>query len=167
VVTFNTWRRFDESAMRSPLAMCDARSISEEDLIPTALANYGAAQTKSSEERNADGIGQFDIFQAAANPAHKWHYFPKMSRDEVLVFKTFDSHHAEGAGTFIPTMHSAFDDPQCEATATPRESVECRVCAFHPAASLRYRDTTCVQPAGTRRATVCDPQASSHVAAAV
>ena len=77
--------------MRSPLAMCDARSIVETDLIPTALANYGAAQVKSSAERNADGIGQFDIFQASASPAHKWHYFPNMNRDEVLVFKTFDS----------------------------------------------------------------------------
>ena len=77
--------------MRSPLAMCDARTIAEADLIPTALANYGAAQVKSSEERNSDGIGQFDIFQAAANPAHRWYYFPKMNRDEVLVFKTFDS----------------------------------------------------------------------------
>ena len=77
--------------MRSPLAMCDARTIAETDLIPTALANYGAAQVKSSAERNSDGIGQFDIFQASASPAHQWYYFPKMDREEVLVFKTFDS----------------------------------------------------------------------------
>jgi hypothetical protein len=37
VVTFNTWRRFDPSGMRSPLAMCDARSIAESDLIATTL----------------------------------------------------------------------------------------------------------------------------------
>ena len=90
-MTFNTWRRFDKSAMRSPLAMCDARSIAEADLIPTALANYGAGQAKSAAERIDEGIGQFDIFQASASPAHKWNYYPKMDRDEVLVFKTFDS----------------------------------------------------------------------------
>lgn len=77
--------------MRSPLAMCDARSIAEADLIPTALANYGAGQAKSAAERIDEGIGQFDIFQASASPAHKWYYYPKMDRDEVLVFKTFDS----------------------------------------------------------------------------
>lgn len=94
--------------MRSPLAMCDARTIAEGDLIPTALANYGAAQVKSSAERNSDGIGQFDIFQASANPSHKWHYFPKMGRDEVLVFKTFDSK--------MPVQHAVFliaCRPQC------------------------------------------------------
>ena len=72
-MTFNTWRRFDKSAMRSPLAMCDARSIAEADLIPTALANYGAGQAKSAAERIDEGIGQFDIFQASASPAHKWY----------------------------------------------------------------------------------------------
>ena len=38
----------------------------------------------------------------------------------------------EGAETFIPTMHSAFDDPQCADNATPRESVECRICTCPP-----------------------------------
>lgn len=47
VLAFNTWRRFDPSAMRSPLAMCDARSIDEPDLIATSLSNYGASQSKS------------------------------------------------------------------------------------------------------------------------
>ena len=143
VCTFNTWRRFDESAMRSPLAMCDSRSIAESDLIATSLANYGAAQPATLAEKGmrssgsksgsglTAGIGQFDIFQASENPAHEWNYFPKMDRDEVLVFKTYDSHHP-GASTFIPTMHTAFDDPQCTEDATPRESVECRVFCFIP-----------------------------------
>jgi hypothetical protein len=45
------------------------------------------------------------------------------------VIANVQFHAQEGAGTFIPTMHSAFDDPQCEDNATPRESVECRICA--------------------------------------
>ena len=26
-----------------------------------------------------------------SSPAHKWYYFPRMTRDECMVFKTYDS----------------------------------------------------------------------------
>ena len=49
-----------------------------------------------------------------------------MERDEVLVFKTYDSE----MDPFIPTLHSAFDDPDCPADAPPRESIEARAICF-------------------------------------
>ena len=60
----------------------------------------------------------------------------KMKKDEALVFKTYDSHHPD-ADTFIPTMHTAIDDPLCPAeladpAKTPRESIECRIFCFFP-----------------------------------
>ena len=62
---------------------------------------------------------KFDIFQCSENAQHRWRYYPQMTRDEVLVFKTFDSHHP-GQETFIPTMHTAIDDPKCPDDASPR-----------------------------------------------
>ena len=43
----------------------------------------------AAERRHADRVGE--IYQIAYNPAHKWFYFPDMTRDEALVFKCYDS----------------------------------------------------------------------------
>ena len=61
-----------------------------------------------------------------ADPAHRWAYFSDMDRDEVLVFKAFDSDLSKVQGC----PHSAFDDPTCPAGAIPRSSIEIRAFAF-------------------------------------
>ena len=33
-------------------------------------------------------------------------HYPKMSKDEVIIFRTYDS-----APGFVPTLHGSFDDP--------------------------------------------------------
>ncbi len=115
IAIFNMWRRFDPGKLHAPLAVCDARSVSPDDLLPTDLHNYGGQQ----------GF-QLEIYQALHNPEHRWFFFPEMERDEMLVFKTYDSE----MDPFIPTLHSAFDDPICPADAPPRESIEARALCF-------------------------------------
>ena len=78
-----------------------------------------------SERRYPDRVGQ--TYQIAHNPNHEWYYFPRMIRNEALVFKVFDTA-TDGRARF--TAHSAFVDPQSPPDAPPRESIETRTIAF-------------------------------------
>ena len=117
ISVYNLWRRFDEDSLDAPFAVCDSSTISESELIPTDLFNY------------LDGDDGFtvEIYQSSFNDNHQWYYYPKMQKDEVLMFKTFDSLEKP----FLPTLHSAFDDISVTETVSPRESIEVRaICLF-------------------------------------
>lgn len=60
------------------------------------------------------------------NEAHKWYYLHEQRPDEPLLFKQYDS--KSGKET-LP--HSAFVIPETE-HLEPRESIEIKMCAFHP-----------------------------------
>lgn len=106
------WRAIRNPIESDPLAICDARTIAAKDLLV-------------SERRYPNRIGQ--TYQVAHNPGQDWYYFPKMTRDEALVFKVFDSA-TDGRARF--TAHSAFSDPASSEKAFPRESIEMRTFAF-------------------------------------
>src|SRR5262249_25768634 len=92
-----------------PLAICDARSIAERELLPTE-----------------EGV-KHEVYLFKFSPRHRWFYFPKMERDEALLIKCFDSHND---GRARLTAHTAFDDPTSPPDARPRESIEVRTMAF-------------------------------------
>ena len=50
ITVYNLWRRFDEDGMDAPFALCDSRTVSEKELIPTDLFNYGKEEEKTEEE---------------------------------------------------------------------------------------------------------------------
>ena len=106
------WRAINKPIESNPLAMVDARTIAFEDLL-------------IAERRYPNRVGQ--TYRLAHNPAHRWVYFPKMTRDEALVFKVFDSV-KDGRARF--TAHTAFDDPSTPPGAPPRQSIEARALAF-------------------------------------
>jgi len=60
---------------------------------------------------------------------HDWRYFPEMMRDEMVVFRTFDTERQENQ---LPdwTPHSAFRDPEVNLGEPSRSSIECRVHCF-------------------------------------
>ncbi|MFX6888168.1 CmcJ/NvfI family oxidoreductase, partial [Acinetobacter baumannii] len=62
------------------------------------------------------------------NPAHRWYYVPRMTADEALLLKCYDSA-TDGRTRFCP--HTAFVDPTTPADAAPRESIEVRTLVFH------------------------------------
>lgn len=111
---FNLWRSIAGTVQSSPLAMCDAKSVAATDWVAAGL-DYG------------DRMGE--IYNTAYNPNHRWLYFPKMTEDEVLIFKNFDSA-MDGRARFTP--HTAFSDPSSPKDAPSRESIETRVLAFFP-----------------------------------
>ncbi len=108
----NVWRPITGPVERAPLALVDAQSIADEDLVPVDLVY-------------ADRVGE--IYHGAYNPDHRWYYFPEMATDEAILIKGYDSE-VDGRARF--TLHTAFDDPTTPADAAPRQSIEVRVLAF-------------------------------------
>jgi hypothetical protein len=106
------WRAINKPIVSNPLAICEARTLATGDLI-------------ASERRYPDRVGE--TYQIAYNPDHEWFYFPRMNRDEALVFKVFESR-TDGRARF--TAHTSFEDPNTPANAEPRESIEMRIIAF-------------------------------------
>jgi len=108
----NLWRPIRGPLLRSPLALCDATTLSEENLV-------------GSELRYPDRTGE--TYVVTYNPGQRWYYFPKMTADEVVLIRCFDSAR-EGAARF--SAHGAFDDPTTPPDAPPRESIETRALLF-------------------------------------
>ena len=107
-----TWRAIAQPIERDPLAIADARSIEFSDFIP-------------AERRFPDRVGE--IYQLEFNPAHRWFWFPRMRRDEALVFKVYDSA-KDGRARF--SAHTSFALASARADAPPRQSIEIRAFAF-------------------------------------
>ena len=111
-VELNVWRPIDGPVEAWPLAVCDAASVDRRDLV-------------ASERRYPDRVGE--IYAVTYSPRHRWFYFPRMERDEVLLIKCFDS---ATDGRARLAVHTAFEDPTTPADAPPRESIEMRMFAF-------------------------------------
>jgi len=111
----NVWRPIAGPLLRSPLALCDAQTLSEENLV-------------GSDLRYRDRTGE--TYAVTYNPAQRWFYFPKMRPDEVILIRCFDSARS-GAARF--SAHGAFDDPDTPPDAPPRESIETRALVFFAA----------------------------------
>merc|ERR1712060_193063 len=96
---------------RMPLALCDEKSVQDEERFLYELMF-------------PDRIGENYSLKFSEN--HKWYYYPEQQFDEVLVFKVFDK--KEDGPRFV--FHTAFDDSSCPADAPPRTSLEARAIAF-------------------------------------
>lgn len=113
VQIINLWRPIRGPLRDSPLAVCDASTVSFDDLVPSDLIY-------------PHRVGE--TYQVSYNPTHRWFYVPEMGADEALLLKCFDSE-TDGRARFAP--HSAFADPTAPADAPPRESIEVRTLVFH------------------------------------
>lgn len=130
-IIVNTWRSVDDKhpIMDDPLACADARSIiGPDDYVPKvwyqgASKNYNYGLDPSRRQY------------------HRWYYFPKMVKEEVLVFLQYDSDPLSMARY---CFHSALPDPALPRAATKatgskanppipyRKSIETRLIAFFP-----------------------------------
>jgi hypothetical protein len=106
------WRPIRGTVMIDPLGMCDGRTIPEKGFILV-------------QRRYKYRTGE--VYHIAYNPEHVWYWFPRMERNEALVFKVFDT---DPNVLTRFTAHSAFDDPGTPPNAPPRESIETRTFAF-------------------------------------
>jgi hypothetical protein len=112
----NVWRPIRGPVQDSPLALCDARSFTDDDLIASDLV-YAHVRGETS--------------RVAYNPAHRWYYFSEMQTDEVLFIRVHDS---ANDGRARLSFHTSFENPLTPG-APPRESIEVRSLVFFPPAA--------------------------------
>ena len=120
----NLWRNIVKEPVEvHPLALCDASSVSSDDLVVFEI-HY------------SDRVGE--NYFAKYNDKHSWFYFSEMKHDEALLIKQWDSagelaktkglksdsHLSDSPCTF--SFHSAFEDPTTRANAPDRWSMEVR-----------------------------------------
>ena len=108
----NVWRSIAGPVLTTPLAVCDAASVRDTDLV-------------ASERRAKDRIGELQL--VTHNPDHRWFWFSAMTGTEAVLIKTFDS---DLDGRAQRSIHTAFKNPGAPADAEPRESIETRTFAF-------------------------------------
>ncbi|KUI62393.1 Uncharacterized protein in dcmA 3'region [Cytospora mali] len=101
----NVWRPI-KTVLRDPLAVADARSVSDEDLLPASVIKPNSRS---------------ETWTVRPNSAHRWFFKYKQQPDEVMVIKCFDS--SESVARRVP--HSAFKDRDHD-EEPHRESIEVR-----------------------------------------
>ena len=120
----NLWRNIViDPVETNPLALCDASTVSPQDLVVFEI-HY------------ADRIGE--NYFAKHSSKHDWYFYDRMTRDEALLIKqwdsegvlartngrSFDSEFSHKPCTF--SFHSAFEDPNTREDAADRWSMEVR-----------------------------------------
>ena len=112
VAFYNVWKPLYRRVEELPLAMIDARTQDDDDLLRMEL---------KYRERTGE------IYVMRYSPRHRWYYFPRMEAQHALLLKTYDSE-TDGRARFMG--HSAFEDPTSPPDAPKRESIEVRTMAF-------------------------------------
>ncbi|HEU5157651.1 MAG TPA: CmcJ/NvfI family oxidoreductase [Streptosporangiaceae bacterium] len=118
------WRVFSPPPQDWPLAICDYRSVGAGEGLDNRmyLVDEIPDDLYAEMPATAPGAGGSEFLH---NPAHRWWYFPDMTRDEILLLKLNDSDHS--VAWRVP--HSAFHDATAKATV-PRHSIEFRTIAY-------------------------------------
>ena len=109
----NVWRPIRGPVLDSPLALCDARTFTDADLIASDLVYPHVRGETSSVEYK---------------PSHRWFYFSEMQPDEAVLIRVHDS---ANDGRARLSFHTSFDNPLAP-NAPPRESIEVRTLVFLP-----------------------------------
>lgn len=118
LASYNVWRALTPPPQDFPLALCDLRTVRKEHLV----------RAVSMRNPASDGA-DLDFYLVLFDPAHRWCYFSDLTRDEVLVFRQYDSATAGPPGC----PHTAFRDPTATRPSATRLSIEARAYVFFPA----------------------------------
>ena len=117
IVMLQLWRNVGPPAMDLPVAWCDARTVTRDEVVPFRYTGYVAG---------ADAFDAVAIIEPDDPDRHRWYTFPALTADEVVAFRTYDTDMVP-AGTTYFTPHSAFRDPTVGPDGPARSSVELRV----------------------------------------
>ena len=108
----NVWRSIAGPVITSPLTCCDAQTVSEDEI-------------HASERRAKGRIGELELVSYSSK--HRWYYYPEMTKNEVLMIKTYDS---ESKVRAKRSVHTAFKNSLAPENAQPRQSIESRMFVF-------------------------------------
>jgi hypothetical protein len=101
----NIWRPI-ETILKDPIAVADANSVPDSDLV--------GAEMVEEEFRGESWVVRH-------NPNHRWHFKYRMTSQDVLLIKCFDS----DTSLARRALHSAFEDPAYRDEVS-RQSIEVR-----------------------------------------
>ncbi|OBT75620.1 hypothetical protein VF21_05157 [Pseudogymnoascus sp. 05NY08] len=121
----NTWRPL-KTVRKDPLAMCDSRSVRDDELIPMTVH----LPPKGSTTYENVSKGSFETLSTRMNPDHKWHYASELKPDEALVIKIYDSKSERDKQLAGRVLHTSFEDPNT-LNEESRESIETRCFVFY------------------------------------
>lgn len=122
---FSLWRTFSPPPQDWPLALCDYRSVDDSEGVPNVKVDVDEIPT--GDALFAPIPGEEEMAAASIfhhNPAHRWWYFPDMTRDEAIFIKFHDSDHSRA----WRAPHTAFHHPRPGSHV--RESYEFRGVAY-------------------------------------
>jgi hypothetical protein len=126
-IASSLWRAFSQPPQDWPLAVCDGRSVGDDEGVPNVMVRLAELpdpdhipeHCEDEEKLPAASVFHF-------SPKHRWWYFPDMTRDEILLVKFHDSDHSKA----WRTPHTSFRDPRVQ-NAASRESIEFRTIAYY------------------------------------
>jgi hypothetical protein len=119
----NIWRPL-KTIKKDPLALCDSRTVRDEDIVPVQAKLPPRGTGGKGYEAVSIGTG-FETNELKANPDHRWYYVSAMQPNEAFVFKIFDSKDLRAR-----VAHTAFRDPRVN-NGSPRQSMEFRCFVFY------------------------------------
>ena len=117
IVMLQLWRNLGPPTMDLPVAWCDARTVTRDEMVPFRYTGYVAG---------ADPFDAVAIMEPDDPDRHAWYTFPALTPDEVVAFRTYDTDMVTTGETYF-TPHSAFPDPTVGSDAPPRFSIELRI----------------------------------------
>ena len=117
MIQINVWRSIDGIVEKDPLALMDATTLDQKDLVKTDI---------HFNDMNTGDTHKGEIFALKKNPNQKWYYYPEMNEQEAILIKGFDSD--ESQSRFA--MHTAFALSNQNEKTKPRQSIETRTYAF-------------------------------------
>ena len=123
---FSFWRTWSPPPQDWPLAVMDGRTIVGDEMASNTL--FVVDEFPTGDALTAPVPGEDDMIAASIlryRPDHQWWYFSNMTRDDVLLFKFYDSDHS----VTWRCPHTAFHDTSF-ADAHVRSSIEVRCVAF-------------------------------------
>lgn len=116
LVVANFWRPvrpMQGPVKKTPLAVCDPRSVKMEDIVPLSVKR--------------DPLGYTKMLDLAYDKDQEWYYYPDMTVDEVLVFKSFQYFKSQAGPELNTVFHTAFEVPSPPPGVEERQSCEYRV----------------------------------------
>jgi hypothetical protein len=122
----NVWRPISR-IRRDPLAVCDAGTVNERDLVPTCI--YQPPKDRNTQYAHTTKGDTLEMYYARYTEEQQWYFVSGMETDEVLFIKCYDSSTREGLARRCP--HSAFEwVEEGHDGSSVRESIETRCLVF-------------------------------------
>jgi len=125
-IGFSLWRALSEPPQDMPLALCEGRSVRDDE--GTHNTKVDVTEIPTGDALYAPIAGEEDLLAATIfhySPGHRWWYFPDLQPEEVIFIKLYDSDHSKA----WRCPHTAFRDTS-RPDARPRRSIEFRAMAY-------------------------------------